>query len=271
MEQEEKRHSSRAVSKAASRAATGETSTPAAITKATNIAVGLFVLWLSYTIDWHIGLAVVVFVVLRKLYLSAKQKFLYMTGLERREPTPEPEPGDDVPDPSPLPGLASLMPPPTPPTTPIMLSIPTILEENEEEEVEEQEEGESLEEEEEGDEEGLGDDEYAYEYEYDEEDEEELEDEELLLDDGVLPRREHSISRYKPDWGSLGTLQMVLFPSLKRSCFRTQQEFLNGHLASLDFKINLWNWKKNINRFLQINYWNSMCFGFLMQSTELKP
>lgn len=196
LQQEEKRHSSRAVSKAA----TGETSAPATITKATNIAVGLFVLWLSYTIHWHIGLAVVVFVVLRKLYLCAKQKFLHLTGLQRREPTPEPEPGDDVPDPSPLPGLAFLMPPPTPPTTPSLLSIPTILEENEEEEVDEQEEGESLEEEEEeGDEEGLGDDEYAYEYEYDEEDEEDLEDEELLLDDGVLPKREHSISRYKPD------------------------------------------------------------------------
>jgi len=148
--------------------------------------VGLFVLWLSYTIHWHIGLAVVVFVVLRKLYLAAKQKFLQLTGLQRREPTPEPEPGDDFPDPSPLPGLASLMPPPTPPPTPIFLSIPTIL-------------GGKEEEGEEGDEEGLGDDEYAYEYEYDEEDEEDLEDEELLLDDGVLPRREHSISRYKPD------------------------------------------------------------------------
>jgi hypothetical protein len=160
------------------------------------------VLWISITIDWHIGLAVVFFLVLRKTYVSAKEKFLQVTGLKKRERTPEPDPGDDVPDPSPLPGLKALITPPTPPTTPNRLLISTILEEEEEEENEEEEvmyDQKALPEvPDEGDDELL-EDEYEYEYEYGDDDEEELEDEELLLDDNELSRREHSISRYKPD------------------------------------------------------------------------
>ncbi|XP_059475063.1 titin isoform X2 [Neocloeon triangulifer] len=175
------------------RAVTGEAAKET-LNKATNVALGLFVIWISISVDWHLGLGIVAFYLLHKLYVRAKEKFLQLTGLKRRERTPEFGPGDDVPDPDPLPGLALLAPPPppTPPSTPkLLLNMQIIPEENEEEEVE----GEEVDDEDDEyiidqdgnlvrvrERDGLRDD-YDYEYDFDGEDEileEEEEEEERL-------------------------------------------------------------------------------------------
>ncbi|KAF4518520.1 hypothetical protein B566_EDAN004264 [Ephemera danica] len=87
----------------------GETAR-ATVSKLTNGAVTLFVLWLSVTVDWHLGAAVLAFLLLRKLYLAAKAKVQQLTGwggFKRKERSP-----------APLPIAAPPTPPPPEPSTP---------------------------------------------------------------------------------------------------------------------------------------------------------
>lgn len=91
--------------------ASGE-SARAAVSKLTNFAVTLVILWLSLTVDWHLGVGVLLIMLLRKLYLAAKAKVQQITGwggfkkkersppLPLQQPLPQPKPV--TPSPSPL-------------------------------------------------------------------------------------------------------------------------------------------------------------------------
>lgn len=144
--QQEKESSTpqRSQSSASEHVVSGE-STRATVTLLTNAAVTLVILWLSITVDWHLGMAVAMIVILRKMYLVAKAKFIEVTGwggLKKKERSPSPVPAhDDIPAITTIPET-----PATPPPSPQYLEgsgfgeLDYIEEENEEDLEEEEEE-----------------------------------------------------------------------------------------------------------------------------------